>query len=119
MQIFKIETHHFWMFQRTRGDESQHGVARREQDLRLRFERLRLKAVLQRWPVLLFRHFDVAFTSRIQGLGIPSQRLDLVDGSLYGIAKRTRPVNGETRAKLVPDIDGIPDAKRGILAHLR
>jgi hypothetical protein len=75
--------------------------------------------MFQRWPVLLFRHFDIAVTSRIQGLGIPSQRLDLVDGSLHGIAKRTGPVNGITRAKLVPEIYRIPDAKRRILAHLR
>src|SRR5262245_4591716 len=107
------------MRQSARGNKSQHGVARREQDLGLWFERLRFKAVLERWPVLLFRHFDVAFTSCIQSVGIPSQRLDLVDGSLDGIAKRTRPVNGITRAKLVPDIYGIPDAKRRILANLR
>ena len=45
--------------------------------------------------------------------------LNLVDGSLGEISERSRPIDSVTRAEFVTDVDGIANAERGVLAHLR
>ena len=71
MKKLRIESDHLGMRQQTRCDEREHGIAGRQQDLRLGLERLRLKTMLERRASLLPGDFDVPFACRIQRFGIP------------------------------------------------
>src|SRR6185437_3656732 len=100
-------------------DESQHGVGSWQQDLGLRFERLRLEAMLEGRLPLFFCNLNIRLASCVDAVGEPPQRLCLVDGALYVVAQHTGPVNTKLRFELMSDCNCICQAAFGIFTNLR
>lgn len=119
VEVFGVEAHHFRVVEQSARDERQHGVAARQDDLRLRLEGLRLQAVLQRGPALPLGHFQVAGASGVQAISEPTERFRFVDRSLDHVTESARPVDGELSAQLVSDLDRVLEPPRRILADLR
>src|SRR5260370_36872159 len=63
--------------------------------------------MLESRPVLFLGNFDIVLASGIEGTRVPAQRLHLVNGALYQVAQRSRPVNCERRVQLMADFDGV------------
>ena len=82
----------------------------RQQNFRLRLERLRFHAMFQSRPAVFLRRSRCPLARRIQRLRIPAQRLRLLHRALDVVTERTRPVHRELRAQLMPDINRILNA---------
>ena len=60
--------------------------------------------------------FDIALAGGVEGSAIPAQRFRLFDGALDVVAERAGPVDGELRAELMADLDGIPETPLRVLS---
>lgn len=118
VQVLGIQADHVGVLQQAGVDEGEHSIGGRQQDFGLGLERLRFHAMLQRGPVVLLGQFDVGIAGGVETVGVPFQRLGLLDSSLYKIAERSGPVDGELGSEFVSNVNRILQALGRVCAYL-